>query len=66
VADVERLPPIGDPHGARPRLGFLQGLRHGDGDILAVVADDVVFEREPLLVNLHREIRHWGGPEILA
>src|ERR1700730_3002852 len=66
VAYVEVLRSVGDPHRASSGLGFRKSLGHSDRDILTVVADDVVFEREAFLVDIRRKIRHRYDPKIPA
>src|SRR5207302_9850724 len=52
VPDGRYVPGVGDANRIGGGPGGLEGVRHGERDVLAVIANDVVLEwRAPLLTN---------------
>ena len=64
--DVRLLLRVGRADGIGGGFGALERVRDGERDVLAVVANDVVFERRPALVDDAFESRPQGRAEDLS
>ena len=60
VFDVRLIFGVGDTDRISRGFGHLEGVRHGEGNVLAVVTNDIVIERRaPLFTDAFHALSHY-------